>query len=67
MSQKSEKQKQAELQSDAIEMEQFKQGVTYGGSFEMENAMSDMTSSTETSMGTLSKHSRGMQNKGTRR
>ena len=23
--------------------EQFKQGVTYGGSFEMENAMSDMT------------------------
>ena len=43
MSQKSEKQKQAELQSDAIEMEQFKQGVTYGGSFEMENAMSDMT------------------------
>ena len=43
MSQKSEKQKQAELQSDAIEIEQFKQGVTYAGSFEMENAMSDMT------------------------
>ena len=43
MSNKSEKQKQAQLQSDAIEMDQFSQGVTYGGSFEMENGMSDMT------------------------
>ena len=43
MSNKSEKQKQAQSQSDAIEMDQFSQGVTYGGSFEMENGMSDMT------------------------
>ena len=43
MSNKSEKQKQAQLQSDAIEMDQFSQGVTYGGSFEMEHGMSDMT------------------------
>ena len=43
MSNKSEKQKQAQLQSDAIEMDQFSQGVTYGGCFEMENGMSDMT------------------------
>ena len=43
MSNKSEKQKQAQIQSDAIEMDQFSQGVTYGGSFEMENGMSDMT------------------------
>tara|TARA_B100000579_G_scaffold5103_1_gene3884 strand:+ start:749 stop:1024 length:276 start_codon:yes stop_codon:yes gene_type:complete len=43
MSNKSEKQKQAQLQSDAIEMDKFSQGVTYGGSFEMENGMSDMT------------------------
>ena len=43
MSNKSEKQKQAQLQSDAIEMDQFSQGVTYGGSFEMENGISDMT------------------------
>ena len=43
MSNKNEKQKQAQLQSDAIEMDQFSQGVTYGGSFEMENGMSDMT------------------------
>ena len=43
MSNKSEKQKQAQLQSDAIEMDQFSQGVTYGGSFEKENGMSDMT------------------------
>ena len=43
MSNKSKKQKQAQLQSDAIEMDQFSQGVTYGGSFEMENGMSDMT------------------------
>ena len=43
MSNKSEKQKQAQLQSDAIEMDQFSQGVTYGGSFDMENGMSDMT------------------------
>ena len=43
MSNKSEKQKQAQLQSDAIEMDKFSQGVTYGGSLEMENGMSDMT------------------------
>ena len=43
MSNNSEKQKPAQLQSDAIEMDQFSQGVTYGGSFEMENGMSDMT------------------------
>ena len=43
MSKKNEKQKQAQMQSDAIEMDQFSQGVTYGGSFEMENGMSDMT------------------------
>ena len=43
MSKKSEKQKQAQVQSDAIEMDGFSQGVTYGGSFEMENGMSDMT------------------------
>ena len=43
MSNKNEKQKQAQLQSDAIEMDQFSLGVTYGGSFEMENGMSDMT------------------------
>jgi|TARA_B100001778_G_scaffold96714_1_gene79013 hypothetical protein len=35
-----EKEKQANAQSDAIELSQ---GVTYGGSFEMENSMSDMT------------------------
>ena len=43
MSNKSEKQKQAQVQSDAIEMDGLSEGVTYGGSFEMENGMSDMT------------------------
>ena len=43
MSNKSEKQKQAQVQSDAIEMGGLSEGVTYGGSFEMENGMSDMT------------------------
>ena len=31
------------MQTDAIEMDKFSQGVTYGGSMEIENGMSDMT------------------------
>ena len=36
------KQEQAMEQSDQLEMG-FSEGVTYGGSFELENGMSDMT------------------------
>ncbi len=42
-SKKQIKQEQAQMQSDAIEMDSFSQGVTYGGSMELENGMSDMT------------------------
>ena len=42
-SKKQTKKQQAQIQSDNMEMEGFSQGVTYGGSFEMENGMSDMT------------------------
>ena len=42
-SKKQIKQEQAQMQSDAIEMDSFSQGVTYGGSIELENGMSDMT------------------------
>ncbi len=42
-SKKQIKQEQAQVQSDAIEMDSFSQGVTYGGSMELENGMSDMT------------------------
>tara|TARA_B100000242_G_scaffold282862_1_gene244543 strand:- start:373 stop:651 length:279 start_codon:yes stop_codon:yes gene_type:complete len=42
-SKKQIKQEQAQMQSDAIEMDSFSQGVTYGGSMEMANGMSDMT------------------------
>jgi hypothetical protein len=37
------KQEQAQMQSDAIEMNNFSQGVTYAGSTDLENGMSDMT------------------------
>ena len=37
------KQEQAQMQSDAIEMNNFSQGVTYSGSTELEKGMSDMT------------------------
>jgi|TARA_B100000424_G_C22600770_1_gene335704 hypothetical protein len=37
------KQEQAQMQSDAIEMNNFSQGVTYSGSTDLENGMSDMT------------------------
>ena len=37
------KQEQAQMQSDAIEMNNFSQGVTYSGSTDLENSMSDMT------------------------
>ena len=37
------KQEQAQMQSDAIEMNNFSQGVTYSGSNDLENGMSDMT------------------------
>ena len=37
------KQEQAQMQSDAIEMDSFSQGVTYSGSNDLENGMSDMT------------------------
>ena len=43
MSKKTEIKKQANMQSDNIEMEKFSQGVTYGGSMELANSMSDMT------------------------
>ena len=36
------KQEQASVQSDQLEMG-FSEGVTYGGSLELENGMSDMT------------------------
>ena len=36
------KKEQASVQSDQLEMG-FSEGVTYGGSFELENGMSDMT------------------------
>ena len=39
---KQTKQEQAMVQSDQLEMG-FSEGVTYGGSFELENGMSDMT------------------------
>ena len=39
---KQTKQEQAMVQSDQLEMG-FSAGVTYGGSFELENGMSDMT------------------------
>ena len=42
-SKKQIKQEQAQMQSDAVEMDSFSQGVTYGGSMELENGMSDMT------------------------
>ena len=41
MSKKSEK--QANAQSDAIEMDNFSQGVTYSGPYDLEMGMSDMT------------------------
>ena len=34
---------QAKMQSDSIEMDNLSQGVTYGGSIELANGMSDMT------------------------
>ena len=34
---------QAKMQSDSIEMDNLSQGVTYGGSMELANGMSDMT------------------------
>ena len=34
---------QAKMQSDSIEMDDLSQGVTYGGSMELANGMSDMT------------------------
>ena len=37
------KQEQAQMQSDAIEMDNLSQGVTYSGSTDLENGMSDMT------------------------
>jgi GMP reductase len=43
MSKKTEIKKQANMQSDNIEMTKFSQGVTYGGSLDLENGMSDMT------------------------
>ena len=43
MSKKTEIKKQANMQSDNIEMSKFSQGVTYGGSLDLENGMSDMT------------------------
>ena len=43
MSDKIEKQKQANAQSDAVEMNKFSQGVTYGGAYDLEMGMSDMT------------------------
>ena len=42
-SKKQIKQEQAQMQSDAIEMDSFSQGVTYSGSNDLENGMSDMT------------------------
>tara|TARA_A100001011_G_scaffold109613_1_gene116179 strand:- start:778 stop:1053 length:276 start_codon:yes stop_codon:yes gene_type:complete len=39
---KQTKQEQAMVQSDQLEMG-FSEGVTYGGSFELENGISDMT------------------------
>ena len=41
-SKKQIKQEQASVQSDQLEMG-FSEGVTYGGSLELENGMSDMT------------------------
>ena len=37
------KYEQAQLQSDALEMSGFSEGVTTSGSFELESGMSDMT------------------------
>ena len=37
------KQEQAQMQSDAIEMDNLSQGITYSGSADLENGMSDMT------------------------
>ena len=34
---------QAQMQTDAIEMDKISQGVTYGGSTDIANGMSDMT------------------------
>ena len=42
-SKKQIKQEQAQMQSDAIEMSAFSEGVTTSGSFELESGMSDMT------------------------
>ena len=42
-SKKQIKQEQANMQTDQLEMDSFSQGVTYGGSIENENGMSDMT------------------------
>ena len=42
-SKKQTKEQQANMQSDALDMEGFSQGITYGGSVELENSMSDMT------------------------
>ena len=42
-SKKQMKQEQAQMQSDAIEMDSFSQVVTYSGSNDLENGMSDMT------------------------
>ena len=41
--QEQKKYEQAQLQSDALEMSGFSEGVTTSGSFELENSMSDMT------------------------
>jgi len=42
-SKKQIKQEQAQMQSDAIEMDNLSQGITYSGSADLENGMSDMT------------------------
>ena len=42
-SKKQIKQEQAQMQSDAIEMDNLSQGITYSGSADRENGMSDMT------------------------
>ena len=41
--QEQKKYEQAQLQSDALEMSGFSEGVTTSGSFELESGMSDMT------------------------
>ena len=41
--QEQKKYEQAQLQSDALEMSGFSEGVTTSGSFELESGISDMT------------------------